>query len=79
MRDSSGSGREARRSSTPAEVTAELEEHLDIFLAAGKLVLVVDCASSQEMVRDAYTRSRARGYVSTVTVVDLDCLPFELW
>jgi endo-alpha-1,4-polygalactosaminidase (GH114 family) len=79
VRDSSGSGREAKRSSTPAEVTAELEEHLDIFLAAGKLVLVVDYASSQEMVRDAYTRSRARGYVSTVTVVDLDRLPFELW
>jgi endo-alpha-1,4-polygalactosaminidase (GH114 family) len=42
-------------------------------------VLVVDYVSSQEMVRDAYTRSRARGYVSTVTVVDLDRLLFELW
>jgi cysteinyl-tRNA synthetase len=63
---------------TPAEVTAELEEHLDRFTAAGKLVLVVDYASSPENVTDAYGRAAAKGYAATVTDVALAGPPAPL-
>jgi TolB protein len=59
---------------TPPEVTAELEGYLDLFKAAGRLVLTVDYATTQTHLADAYARSRARGYVPFVTVRDLDRL-----
>ena len=59
---------------TPPDVTEELEGYLDMFESAGKLVLTVDYAETSSFVDDAYTRSRAKGYVPFVTVRDLDRL-----
>jgi cysteinyl-tRNA synthetase len=59
---------------TPPEVSAELEEHLDLFKSAGKLVLTVDYATTPAHINDAYARSLAKGYVPFVTVRDLDQL-----
>lgn len=59
---------------TPLEVTARLEAYLDLFRDAGKLVLTIDYADAPAHVGDAYTRSRARGYVPYVTRRDLDIL-----
>ena len=59
---------------TPPAVTEELEGHLDVFRSAGKLVLTIDYASTASYVDDAYSRSRAKGYVPFVTVRDLDTL-----
>ncbi len=59
---------------TPSEVTAELERYLDVFKGAGKLVLTIDYATTPAHIDDAYTRSRAKGYVPFVTVRDLDRL-----
>jgi cysteinyl-tRNA synthetase len=67
-------GYEKQGQATPPEVTAELEEHLERFGQAGKLVLTVDYATRRSHVDDAFARSRARGYVPLVTVRDLDRL-----
>lgn len=61
---------------TPAKVTAELEEHLDRFTAAGKLVLVVGYASSPGNVAESYEPGAAKGYRATVTDVALDGPPY---
>jgi cysteinyl-tRNA synthetase len=59
---------------TPPAVTAELENHLDVFKNTGKLVLTVDYATTPAHTDDAYARSLAKGYVPFVTVRDLDQL-----
>jgi cysteinyl-tRNA synthetase len=59
---------------TPPDVTAETEEFLDLFRAAGKLVLTVDYATTAANVDEAYARSRARGYIPFVSQRDLDHL-----
>jgi cysteinyl-tRNA synthetase len=59
---------------TPPHVTAEIERDLDLFRAAGKLVLTVDYAAAPAHVDDAYAKSQAKGYVPYVTVRDLDRL-----
>ena len=59
---------------TPPAVTAEMESYLDLFADAGKLVLTVDYATTQDRVDDAYAKSQARGYVPFCTVRDLDQL-----
>jgi len=57
---------------TPSTVTAEMEAHLDAFLAASVLVLTIDYAETPSHIDDAYARSRANGYVPFVTTRDLD-------
>jgi len=42
--------------------------------AAGKLILTVDYATQPQNIRDAYTQSRADGFVPYVTTVELDWL-----
>jgi cysteinyl-tRNA synthetase len=59
---------------TPSGATAEMEAHLDTFLAAGKLVLTIDYATTPSHIDEAYARSRAKGYVPFVTTRDLDKL-----
>jgi cysteinyl-tRNA synthetase len=59
---------------TPADATAEIERDLDLFTAAGRLVLTVDYAATPANVADAYKRSRSKGYVPFVTTRDLDRL-----
>jgi len=65
-------GYEADDVMTSPAVSAELESHLDLFKAAGKLVLTIDYASTPTHVDDAYAKSQAKGYVPFVTVRDLD-------
>ncbi len=57
---------------TPPDVTSVMESLLDLFLAAGKLVLTVDYATTRRHVDDAYAKSRAKGYIPCVTTRDLD-------
>jgi cysteinyl-tRNA synthetase len=57
---------------SPGGFTAELERHLDRYVAAGKLVLTVDYTRRPEQIADAYQRARQRGYVPYVTVRDLN-------
>ena len=52
---------------TPPEVTSSMESHLDLFLAAGKLVLTIDYATTPRHIDDAYAKSRAKRYVPYVT------------
>ncbi len=59
---------------TPAEETAWIEQHLDPFKNAGKLVLTIDYATTPAHIDDAYARSLAKGYIPFVTVRDLDQL-----
>ncbi len=59
---------------TPADATAEIESDLDLFRAAGKLVLTVDYATAPANIDDAYKKSFAKGYVPFVTTRDLDTL-----
>ena len=56
---------------SPPEWTAERETILDQWVGAGKLVLTIDYTRIPEQIDDAYTRSRARGYVPFVTVRSL--------
>ncbi len=60
---------------TDPAVTELLEAHLDRFVEANKLVLVVDYTSSSEQTRDAHRRAWSRGYASTAASVRLDGLP----
>lgn len=59
---------------TPPEETVWLESQLDKFLRAGKLVLTIDYATTPSHITDAYTKSRAKGYVPFVTTRALDQL-----
>lgn len=59
---------------TPQDATRELEDSLDVFRDAGKLVLTTDYATTRSKVDNAYAKSRARGYVPFVTTRDLDRL-----
>lgn len=52
---------------SPAGWTAEREAILDQWVAAGKLVLVIDYTDVPEQIDDAYARAAARGYVEYVT------------
>ncbi len=52
---------------SPADWTAEREAILDQWVAANKLVLVIDYTDVPEQIDDAYARSAARGYVEYVT------------
>jgi len=68
-------GYEFKNVLTDPTITLELEEALFRFTAAGKFVLTTDYAVSSLRVQDAYKRSRANGFLPTVTEVDLAGLP----
>lgn len=68
-------GYETEGMPTPVEITMRLEEHLDVFRKAGKMVLVVDYATSAEQVRDAYQKAWDKGYLATASTVALDGAP----
>ncbi|MDA0734142.1 MAG: endo alpha-1,4 polygalactosaminidase [Chloroflexi bacterium] len=59
---------------TPPDATAETEESLDLFRAAGKLVLTTDYATTPSHIDDAYAKSQAKGYVPFAAQRDLDRL-----
>ena len=52
---------------SPPEWTAAREEILDQWVAAGKLVLVIDYTAKPEQIADAYERAAEHGYVEYVT------------
>lgn len=54
----------------------QVERYLDLFRqqSRGQLVLTVDYASEQALIKDAYERARARSYIPYVTDVELDRL-----
>ena len=59
---------------TPPDTTAWMENYLDLFADADKLVLTIDYATTQSHVDDAYAKSQAKGYVPFCTVRELDQL-----
>ena len=68
-------GYDEHDSATEDEVTAELETTLAVWTAAGKLVLNVDYATSDDKVAEAYERAAGQGFTPTVTDVDLGGFP----
>ncbi len=52
---------------SPADWTAEREEILDQWVAAGKLVLTIDYSGKSAQIADAYQRALSHGYVPYVT------------
>ena len=52
---------------SPADWSAERQDILDQWVAAGKLVLTIDYSARPEQIADAYTRAHARGYIPYVT------------
>ena len=61
---------------TSPQERANAERYLDLFRqnSRGKLVLTVDYANRADLVRTAYERAQAKGYIPYVTGVDLDRL-----
>ena len=68
-------GYEFKNVATDPAITLEIEAALFRFRDAGKFVLTTDYAISSKRVQDAYKRSRANGFLPTVTEVDLADLP----
>jgi cysteinyl-tRNA synthetase, unknown class len=58
----------------PTEETDAALANLDIFRAAGKLVLVTDYVTQSALIDDLYAKAHAKGYVPYATVRDLDAL-----
>jgi cysteinyl-tRNA synthetase, unknown class len=52
---------------SPPDWTAEREAILDLWAAAGKLVLTIDYTARPEQIADAYGRALAHGYIPYVT------------
>lgn len=61
-------------SAQPAGYTQDVLTNLDVFLNAGKLVLVTDYCRQQSLIDDFYNKAILRGYVPYATVRDLDQL-----
>jgi cysteinyl-tRNA synthetase len=59
---------------TPEEETAKLEQVLDLYVAAGKVVLLTAYTTDRVQIDDHYARAQARGYTPFATVRDLDQL-----
>jgi cysteinyl-tRNA synthetase len=57
---------------TPAEETAELEPALDLYVTAGKVVLLTGYTTDQEQIDDHYARAQAKGYIPFAAVRELD-------
>ncbi len=60
---------------TPEEETEWLTGFLDRLVDAGKKVLVVDYCTDKDKIDDSYNKSAARGYISTATCRELNCIP----
>ncbi len=58
----------------PADYTERALAYLDVFLRAGRKVLVTDYVTAPALIDDLYARAEARGYVPYATVRDLDFL-----
>gem|GEM_PF-1112112 len=58
----------------PAEYTEAALQELDVFLRAGRRVLVVDYVTLPVAIDDFYAKAEERGYVPYATVRDLDAL-----
>ncbi len=58
----------------PSEVTEEVLFYLDRFKEKGKLVLVIDYVTQQELIDDFYSKAISKGYVPYATIRSLDTL-----
>lgn len=58
----------------PSGYTNTVIANLDVFLNAGKLVLVTDYVRQSALIDDFYSKAQARGYVPYATVRNLDQL-----
>ncbi|MFQ6089351.1 MAG: MJ1477/TM1410 family putative glycoside hydrolase [Candidatus Methanofastidiosia archaeon] len=54
--------------------TSRVIANLDAFKQAGKLVLVIDYVTNQNLIDDFYSKAKAKGYVPYATIRDLDAL-----
>ncbi len=59
---------------SPPDFVAEVEPNLDLFVEAGKTVLVIGYTTDPEQLADQYQRARERGYVPYATTRPLDTL-----
>jgi len=59
---------------SPPDFVAEVEANLDLFVEAGKIVLVIGYTTDPEQIADQYARTRARGYIPYATTRPLDTL-----
>lgn len=62
--------------SRPEEKTNYVLSKLDVFKAAGKLVMVIDYPSRQELIDDFYAKALAKGYMPYATNRALDKMDF---
>ena len=69
-------GYDETNEATENSVTDELEEILEVWTDAGKLVLAVDYATSPDNIAEAYASAGDKRFTHTVTDVELDGLPF---
>jgi Predicted extracellular endo alpha-1,4 polygalactosaminidase or related polysaccharide hydrolase len=56
----------------PSSYTNKVIANLDVFKQAGKLVLVIDYVTQQNLIDDFYSKAKAKGYVPYATVRSLD-------
>ncbi|MFN4219422.1 MAG: MJ1477/TM1410 family putative glycoside hydrolase [bacterium] len=56
----------------PNEYISEAITNLDVFKNAGKIVLVIDYVTQQDLIDDFYSKARLKGYVPYATVRELD-------
>jgi cysteinyl-tRNA synthetase len=59
---------------SPPEFIAKLERNLDLFVEAGKTVLVIGYTTNPQQITDEYQRARQRGYIPYATTRLLDAL-----
>jgi cysteinyl-tRNA synthetase len=69
-------GYDEQDEATEGSVTSELEEILEVWTAAGKLVLAVDYVTSPDNIAEAYELATGKQFTHTVTDVELGGLPF---
>jgi len=63
----------------PSSYTNKVIANLDVFKQAGKLVLVIDYVTQQNLIDDFYSKAITRGYVPYATVRALDRLTINHW
>lgn len=56
----------------PNEYISEAIANLDVFKSAGKIVLVIDYVTQQDLIDDFYLKAKSKGYVPYATVRELD-------
>jgi cysteinyl-tRNA synthetase len=69
-------GYDEQNEATDSSITSEIEEVLQLWTAAGKLVLAEDYATSPDNITEAYELATGKRFTHTVTDVERGGLPF---